>query len=375
MTGRDALANNRLTGRVLVVDDVEANRLLLRDLLEVRGHEVLEASDGAEALKLVAKSAPEVVLLDVQMPGIDGFEVCRRLKAAPATAALPVLLVTALSDRDHRLEGIRAGANDFITKPIDGADLMLRVRNALQTRRLFTEVETQYRKLEQLEALRDNLVHMVVHDLRSPLTAVYGNLQLIQLDVEPLGPDAAETLSVTLRSTQRIIDMVSDLLDVSRLEAGKIPLELEPVDLGVLAAETVRNVGAGARRIHYDPPAATVTARCDPKVIGRVITNLLDNAIKFTPDGAAVRITVALDQGAGARVAVHDVGPGIPAEAQEVIFQKFGQVSGVKQARRSSGLGLTFCKLAVEAHGGRIGVESVVGHGSTFWFVVPTRAT
>jgi len=315
--------------------------------------------------------APDVVLLDVQMPGIDGFEVCRRLKAAPETAAVPVLLVTALSDRDHRLEGIRAGANDFITKPIDSADLMLRVRNALQMRRLFKEVEAQYRKLEELESLRDNLVHMVVHDLRSPLTAVYGNLQLLQLDMAPLGPDATETLSETLRATQRITDMVSDMLDVSRMETGQMPLELEAVDVGVLVAETVRSVGARDPPIHYDPPAGTVTARCDRKVIGRVITNLLDNAIKFTPAGAAVRVAVAHDDGTGVRVAVHDAGPGIPPESREVIFEKFGQVRGVKQTGRSSGLGLTFCKLAIEAHGGRIGIESEVGLGSTFWFVVP----
>lgn len=365
-------ATTDVAGRVLVVDDLEANRLLLKDLLEVRGHEVLEAGDGAEALELVTSRAPEVVLLDVQMPGIDGFEVCRRLKASSETAAIPVLLVTALSDRERRLEGIRAGASDFITKPIDSADLMLRVRNALQMRRLFTEVQTQYRKLEELESLRDSLVHMVVHDLRSPLSAVYGNLQLLQADVEPLGGDAKQMLAETLRATHRITDMVSDMLDVSRMEAGQMPLDLEAVDVGALVAEAIRNVGTGPPPIHYDPPTATVKVRCDRKVMGRVIANLLDNAVKFTPPDAAVRVGVASDDRTGARVVVRDAGPGVPPEARELIFQKFGQVSGVTQSRRSSGLGLAFCKLAVEAHGGRIGLDSEVGRGSTFWFVVPT---
>lgn len=358
-------------GRVLVVDDHETNRVLLTDLLTAGGHEVIQATGGAEALKLVQERQPDVVLLDVQMPGLSGMEVCRCLKADRGTAAIPVLMVTALSHREDRLAGIRAGANDFITKPIDNAEFLLRVNNAVQLRRLFTEVEEQYRKLEALESLRDDLVHMVAHDLRTPLTAVYTNLELLTDDVAPLGAEVAQTIADTVRGAQQVTDMVSDMLDVSRIEGGQFPLTIEAVDLAALTAETIQAIGARGAQVRYEFNARSVVARCDRAVIGRVLTNLLDNAIKYS-DGLPVRVGIGYE-GENVRITVQDTGPGVPLESRDTIFEKFGQVRGAAHQRRSTGLGLTFCKLAVEAHGGQIGLLSHPGNGSTFWFVVPAR--
>ena len=182
-------------GRILIVDDLEANRVLLQEILELDGLEVMLAQDGAEALRAISESAPDLVLLDVNMPGMDGLEVCRRLRADPETEALPIILVTALSERAHRLEGISAGANDYLTKPIDRPDLLLRVRNALRLRRLHAEVAEQLRRLEQLEQMRDGLVHMLVHDLRTPLTGITVYLQLALERVAELGDaDLTESL-------------------------------------------------------------------------------------------------------------------------------------------------------------------------------------
>jgi signal transduction histidine kinase len=364
------------TGRVLIVDDQEANRLLLRDLLESQGHEVAEAVDGLDALQRVADAAPDVVLLDVGMPGIDGFEVCRRLKAAPATASIPVLLVTALSQRDQRLLGIGAGANDYITKPIDKSDLGLRVRNAIRMRQLYMEIEGQYRRLEKLELLRDSLVHMIVHDLRSPLAAIRAYLDLMKMDGEgKLGPELTESIDEARKVAVDMTEMVSDLLDVSRLEAGRMPLELSQIDLGALATEVAAAIGGATNRVAVRVEASADHARVngDASVIRRVINNLVGNAVKLSPASSQV---VLLVQGNGteARVSVSDRGPGIPPEYHEKIFEKFGQVEAARQGtKHSSGLGLTFCKFAVEAHGGRIGLESAVGRGSTFWFVLPVH--
>ena len=367
------------TGRVLIVDDQEPNRLLLKDLLEAQGHEVIEAADGAEALQQVTARMPDVVLLDVGMPGMDGFEVCRRLKADPSTASIPVLLVTALSQRDQRLLGIGAGANDYITKPVDKSDLSLRVRNAVRMRQLYVEVEAQYRRLEKLELLRDSLVHMIVHDLRSPLTGIRAYLDLLKLDgMDKLDPEMTESIDEARKVAVEMTDMVSDLLDVSRLEAGQMPLELSPVDLGALAAQAVGAFGGGgaAQRVtlRVEAPVERLRVACDAGVIRRVIVNLVGNAVKFTPASGRIELTVQGD-GAEARVSVSDTGPGIPAEYHEKIFEKFGQVElARKGTKHSSGLGLTFCKFAVEAHGGRIGMESAIGRGSTFWFTLPTKA-
>jgi two-component system sensor histidine kinase/response regulator len=363
-------------GRVLVVDDQDANRSLLRDLLEAQGHEVIEAIDGAEALQRVATTAPDVILLDIGMPGMDGFEVCRRIKAEPATASIPVLLLTALSQRDQRLLGIGAGANDYITKPIDKSDLALRVRNAVRMHQLYVEVEQQYRRLERLELLRDSLVHMIVHDLRSPLAGIRAYLDLLKLDgAGRLNQDMTESIDEARKVAVQMTEMVSDLLDVSRLEVGKMPLELALADVGAVATEAVSGIGAAAKRVilHLEQPAERLRALCDAGVVRRVIANLVGNAIKFTQASGRIRLVVQGDD-RQVKVSVSDTGPGIPPEYQEKIFDKYGQVEAARHgAKHSSGLGLTFCKFAVEAHGGRIGVDSVVGEGSTFWFLLPVQ--
>lgn len=372
----EPLARRRaaVMGRVLVVDDQDANRLLLRDLLEAQGHEVIEAIDGAEALQRVATAAPDAILLDIGMPGMDGFEVCRRIKAEPATASIPVLLVTALSQREQRLLGIGAGANDYITKPIDKSDLTLRVRNAVRMHQLYVEVEQQYRRLERLELLRDSLVHMIVHDLRSPLAGIRAYLDLLKLDgAGRLDSEMTQSIDEARKVAIDMTEMVSDLLDVSRLEAGKMPLELAVANLGAMAKDAVSGIGAAARRVtlQLEHPHERLRVMCDPSVIRRVIANLVGNAIKFTPSSGRIRLIVQGGE-AEVRVAVTDTGPGIQPEYHEKIFEKFGQVEAARHgAKHSSGLGLTFCKFAVEAHGGRIGVESVMGQGSTFWFVLP----
>lgn len=364
-----------ITGRVLVVDDQDTNRMLLRDMLEAQGHEVIEAVEGSEALQRVTESAPDVVLLDIGLPGMDGFEVCRRLKAEPATASIPVLLVTALSQRDQRLLGIGAGANDYITKPVDKSDLSLRVRNAIRMRQLYLEVEEQYRRLEKLELLRDSLVHMLVHDLRSPLAGIRAYLDLVKLDgAGKLDAELTESIDAARRVAVEMTDMVSDLLDVSRMEVGKMPLELAPADVGALAVDAVVAAGASLRvRIQVEAPADKLRVVCDAGIIRRVVANLVGNAVKFTPASGQITVIVRGD-GAEVTVSVVDTGPGIPPEYHQKVFEKFGQVEAARHgAKHSSGLGLTFCKFAVEAHGGRIGLESAAGRGSTFWLVLPVH--
>lgn len=362
----------RRTGRVLVVDDIVANRLLLRELLEREGNEVVEAANGVAALELAVAQSPDVVLLDVQMPGLDGFEVCRRLKANEATAAIPVVLVTVLDARADRITGIRAGASDFLTKPVDRTELVLRVGNAIAAYSLYRTARDQFRRLQELEAMRDTLVHSMVHDLRSPLAGVMVSLELAQMRMRAADAALGEVLGTALQSTHRMADMVSDMLDLSRLEENAFPLERERIDLNELITTAARLVPNGEKRVVHDGRTAAAPAYGDHKLVLRVIANLLDNALKFTPANGRVCVTATSD-GRSARVSVSDTGPGIPPDARSVIFEKFGQVRGVRRPQRSSGLGLAFCKLAVQAHGGEIGVESDGTSGSEFWFSLPAE--
>lgn len=361
---------------VLVVDDEPKNVQLLTDVLEARSYTVWSASDGAQGLALARERLPDVVLLDVMMPRLDGFEVCRRLKGEQKTAAIPVLLVTALDARQDRIAGIAAGANDFISKPIDAADLVLRVRNAATTKQLHDQIATQLRQLQELEAARDTLTHMIVHDLRSPLTGLRAYLDLLQMAANG-NAEVVDYVSEAQVIAGRLTEMISQVLDVSRMESGRMPLSLKDSDLNVLLPAAVASLGpapAGVAVV-YEMPSTPVTIACDPDLLSRVVVNLVGNAFKFTPrEGGRVEIGLTSEPDR-VRITISDNGPGVPPEFRGKVFEKFGQAPlGQSSGTRSSGLGLTFCKLAVEAHGGRIGLESASGGGARFWIELFRRA-
>jgi two-component system, sensor histidine kinase and response regulator len=361
-------------GRILVVEDNPLNRKLLVDLLDSRGFGVESVEDGPSALQRIRESPPDVVLLDVMMPGMTGFEVCRRIREDLELAHLPVLMVTALSDRADRLAGIDAGADDFLQKPVDRHEVLLRVRNALHRSRLFQELETQHEKLREMEALRDSLTRMLVHDLRSPLTAILTNLQLLEMSAaERLDEEEREDLRQALAGGRSLADMVSQILVVSQGQETDLEIQAEEVELQRLMQEALDPLRPLARehRLTVEVPDEPLVLVCDPGLIRRTVSNLFGNAVKFVPAGEMIRVGAGARNGC-ARIEVEDTGPGVPPESREMIFKQFvrGTDAG-DTASESSGLGLTFCKMAVEAHGGRIGVESEPGQGSLFWVEIP----
>jgi two-component system, sensor histidine kinase and response regulator len=373
-------ASRPSSGRVLVVDDKEPNRVLLRDLLEAQGHQVTEAGDGEQAMDAVTATAPDVILLDVRLPKMDGFEVCRRLKADARTAPIPILLITALTDRRDRLTGIEAGANDFLTKPIDTQDVTLRVGNALYTKRLYDQLADNYQRLRALEALREDLTHMIVHDLRTPLTSVIAGMQTVEMSGE-LNPRQQNYLQLALIGGQTLLGMINDLLDISKMEDGSLRLQYQDLAATELVERALTEIEPLAQRkslaLVRDFPARSPILSGDEEKLRRTLVNLLGNAVRFTPRGGT--ITTSVRPGAGEQTAifgVRDTGEGIPRAAFERIFEKFGQVEmGPAGQSLSTGLGLTFCKMVVEAHGGRIGVESELGRGSTFSFTIPITSS
>lgn len=361
-----------LSGKVLIVDDDSYVCATMEALLKNEGHKLLFANNGMEGQTMAIEERPDVILLDVMMPELDGYEVCRRLKADPVTAPIPVLLVTALSERKERLKGIDAGANDYLTKPIDAQDLRLRVRNAIYTRKLYDQLQHSFEQLKDLEGLRDNLTHMIVHDMRSSLGSILGFAQLLKSSARAkLDEKEAGFLYKVERNTNLLMDMVVSLLDISRLEAGQMPLRLNPCNICDLARAAVQPFEAmsGGRKINLDLPENAISVVCDLDLIRRVIANLVGNAIKYTEDNGIINLHFSTSE-AGVKIRVEDNGPGIPQELHHRVFEKFGQAKA-EQRSVGVGLGLTFCKLAVEAHGGTIGLESDLGKGSIFWFELP----
>jgi two-component system sensor histidine kinase/response regulator len=372
-------------GRILVVDDEPKNRELLHDILEVNGYTVIEAGDGLEALNKVQSEQCDVVLLDVLMPRMDGLEACKALKSNPDTAHIPVLMVSALTDREARNLGVDAGANDYLIKPVDRRDVLLRVRNAVYTKRLFEKVQQDLEKLRKLEILQDNLTHMIIHDMRSPLMAVSWSYDLLLKEKALLSPEQQEYISMGKNCCNELMGMVNSLLDISRMESGQMPLKRTDTDLLAVARTAAEAMASLARKksltIRTSGHETLVTV--DRDIMHRVFVNLLGNAIKFAPEASVIQVVIT-PTGESVHARVTDQGLGIPPEFHKKIFEKFGQVGSDRpEQQHSSGLGLTFCKLAVEAHGGCIGVESPVlppaslalpgesAGGSAFWFTIP----
>ncbi len=299
---------NEHSGHILIVDDEKKNRIFMKDVLEVKGYRVSEAEDGEQALHKVIKEPPDVILLDVMMPGMDGFEVCRRLKKDPKTASIPILMVTALSERSDRIKGIQAGANDFLLKPIDHHEIVLRIHNAVYAKHLFDQLQEDYNRLKELESLRDNLTHMIIHDLRQPITVISGYLQLLKLQEDDSTIEIERKIFGQIsKAVNMLIKMVESLLDVTRLERGKMPLNLSHYDLNELVKEAVATLGPlkDKHNVHSNFSGHPVPAFCDKDLIGRVITNLVGNAVKHTPEGGEVTITVESDE-LQPRIAVSD---------------------------------------------------------------------
>lgn len=319
------------------------------------------------------------------LTGYDYGEVigrnCRFLQGAHSDPGTVAAIHAAVAERrpfhgellNYRRDGTPFW-NELTITPVLGADGRLLNFVGLQTdvterKRTADQLQESFDRLRALERQRDNLTDMIIHDLRSPLTVVLGNLELLAMDPVPaLGSEELDMIAQAREGARALQRMITSLLDVSRLEAGEMPMELRPVDLrNVVAAATDPLIPLVApRSCGRDLPPVPVRVVCDAQIIQRVIGNLVTNAIKFTPHDGRIDIAVTLAPGR-ARVSVRDTGQGIPVEFRSRVFEKFGQVESRKH-RHSTGLGLTFCKLAVEAHGGSIGVDTAVGTGSTFWF-------
>jgi two-component system, sensor histidine kinase and response regulator len=362
--------------RILVVEDTPSNIQILASVLKEKGYQVSIATNGKQALEVIDRVKPALILLDVMMPEMDGFEACRRLKENAEWSQIPVIFLTARTETADIIKGFELGAVDYVAKPFNTHEVLARVATHLAMRRQQRELLENYQRLSELERLRDSLVHMVVHDLRSPLLGLSGCLQLLQGDLEgKLEPEQSEDLESALSAAQRLSEMVSSLLDVSRMEAGQMPLNRQTVDLQEVITGAVNSLGGLTRnrKVSVTASEGPVTANCDPDVATRIVANLVANALKFTPASGEVRVS-ATPEGDFVRIGIADTGPGIPPQYRDRIFEKFGQVEERQEGHKhSTGLGLTFCKLAAEAHGGMIGVDSEVGQGSTFWFTLPRQ--
>ena len=371
---------------ILVADDVPANVELLQDQLATLGFRTIAAADGPGALAAAAAHRPALAILDVAMPAGDlgcedratGFEVCRRLKRDPRTARIPVVFVTALNDTTDRVKAIEAGGDDFLTKPHNRMVLGARIRSLLALRTATDELAGSYRKLRELEKVRDDLMKMIVHDLKTPLAAVQATLEMLgDGDFGAVTAPQGEALAGAMARSGDLLALIEDLLELARLEDAQLSIErtplVVPAFLGQLLGEWELRLRQEGSRASLEVEPGLPVIQADELLLRRVLNNLLQNAVVHARRAVTVRVTARADQG-GVRMSVTDDGPGIAPAYHELIFRKFERVrlAGAATATaRSSGLGLTFCKLVADAHGGRIWVQSAEGAGATFHLFLP----
>lgn len=347
--------------KILLVDDETPNRALIRAYMARSGHQLVDASSGAMALELAAADPPDLVLLDVLMPEMDGFEVAARLKAAPASSSVPIILVTALSDLDSRRRGFEAGADDFLTKPVDPQELTLRVRNLLALREHQRALTQRNHELVELQRFKDELIGLVVHDFRSPLAVLQAGIDYV-LSTPELDGEAREALEDARFSTRRLLDLVGNLVETRRLEEAQLPLQKTRVAVTAWLSTLVsaRSWDARDRGVTIECQIADLgEMRFDRGLITRAVDNLVDYAIRHAPRGGRAVVEARPAPG-GFEIRVGNSGAGIPPEMLDRVFEKYGRTAatgGGEPRSMSVGLGLYVCRLVVEAHGGRVWLE------------------
>ncbi|MEY4750696.1 MAG: hypothetical protein RIQ60_2910 [Pseudomonadota bacterium] len=377
---------------VLIVDDEDRDRRFLQEVLTSAGLRVRAASDGRLALRSAAAKAPALILLDVRMPGMDGFEVCRQLKANPATADIPVIFASGLGEMADKVRGFELGAVDFVTKPLQAAEVVKRVSNHLA---LFLSQKKLLLKNQQLMAAelaaqqaretaeaanRAKTVFLanMSHELRTPMAAILGmtGLALRRATDEQL----RHKLEVIESASQHMLQLVDDILDITKIEAERLTLAHKRFQVADIVAKVVSQHDHRAREkgldlsVNLPRDLLNLTVDGDPLRLAQVLLNLLSNAIKFTPQGRIELSGRVLEHSADQvllRWQVSDTGIGVASEQLPRMFAAFTQVDdSMSRSVGGVGLGLAICKRLVEMMGGEIGVSSEPGQGSTFWFTV-----
>ena len=361
--------------KVLIVDDVISNVLLLKVLLNNEKFQIVTAGNGTEALAQVKKEKPDLVLLDVMMPDISGFDVAKQMKADPEMSDIPIIFLTALNSTADIVKGFQVGGNDFISKPFNKEELIIRVTHQISLVAAKRIIVAQTEELRKTIMGRDKLYSVIAHDLRSPMGSIKMVLNILNLPSETIGGEMYELLTMANQTTEDVFSLLDNLLKWTKSQIGKLKVvyqELNMVEV-VEGVSEIFTMVAGLKNIKIvqDMPVVPVVVRADIDMLKTVIRNLISNAIKFSNEGSEVLVSLTEEDGM-AIVSVKDSGCGIDEENQKKLlhtdthFSTFGTNN-----EEGSGLGLLLCQDFIVKNGGKLWFTSKKGEGSTFSFSVP----
>lgn len=388
-------------GCILIVDDNPTNLAILSHCLNNFGYETLVAEDGESAIEKVEYAQPDIILLDVLMPGINGFETCRRLKANASTRDIPVIFMTALSDTVDKVRGFQVGAVDYITKPVQHEEVLARINTHLTIRKLtktlqeknthlqqeirerqlaeqyLRELEVELRQSlaqeKEFSELKSRIISTISHEYRTPLTTISSSAEILQNYRHKLDESKQNKHFERIKaSVKHLTDLVSDVLFLSRAEFEKLEFQPQSLELVSFFRELVDELQVGVNDGHYlsfSSANESIPFYGDAKLLRQTLTNLISNAIKYSPKGGNVSIRLTCT-GKQVIIRVSDEGIGIPIDDQTKLFESFSRASNVGMIS-GTGLGLSIVKKCVERHSGHITVESEVGLGTTFTVSLP----
>lgn len=371
-----------MSGKVLVIDDTESNVDLLTSALDRHGYTTYSADSGEMGLLVAQDKVPDVILLDINMPGIDGYETCRRLKSLERTADIPIIFISAMDQLMDIVKGFDAGGVDYITKPFQFREVLARVQTQVTLHRSKRELEQLHERerlqFARLDEMRTQFISSATHDLKNPIFLISGYADLLQsLPEVAQTQEAMEYVNGIRRGVSKMTTLVRDMLELLQLETGAA-LACEETSFLKFMDRVLPDIHmyAEEKQINFERelPDQDVMVLMDEKRMERVIDNLASNALKYTEAGGAVRLRGHVSETA-ATIEMIDSGFGIPANEVPNLFQPFKRVNTRQHLMvEGTGLGLTIVKTIVEQHNGRVEVESEMGQGSTFRVVLPLPA-
>ena len=350
--------------RILIIDDNKTTRKSLAFMLRDGRYALRLAASGDEALEMLNQQPPDVILLDVVMPGMDGFELCKRIKSNDEWKHIPVILITSLASQEALVRGLAIGADEFLTKPVSNAELKARVRSMLR-------IKGQFDELKATIQLREDLAHMMAHDIRNPLAIASLHASLI--DRKNSDADTRRHVDSIRDQIKALNQLINETLIVAKSSHSELVLNPQPVDVNELIVKLQETFRVMARTYGIDlricVPAETRPFMLDLSLFRRTLDNLVTNALKYSaPDSQVVVEAAYINDDEGTprlQIKVKDQGDGVPEEDREKIFERYG-IGKSKVGTQQIGMGLAFCRLVVEAHGGVIYVTDNEPHGAVF---------